>query len=92
MQVTFYNLCGQLVSRPSRKISSVRDSRLFCNVSKNIMKVPKRSFCSASKNVMAISYKFYRIRYLLVKVNNRNTGAMCKICSTLTIKTPEQRH
>ena len=27
----------------------------------------------------------------LLKVNNRNTRAMCEICSKLTIKTPERR-
>ena len=27
-----------------------------------------------------------------LKVNNRNTGTNCKICTTLTIKTPERRH
>ena len=28
----------------------------------------------------------------LLKVNNKNTRARCKICSKLTIKTPERRH
>ena len=28
----------------------------------------------------------------LFKVNSRNTRARCKICSKLTIKTPERRH
>ena len=28
----------------------------------------------------------------LLKVNNRNTGKRCKICSKLTIKTRERRH
>ena len=28
----------------------------------------------------------------LLKVNNRNTGTRCEICSKLTIKTPERRH
>ena len=28
----------------------------------------------------------------LLKVNNRNTRARCKICSKLTIQTPERRH
>ena len=28
----------------------------------------------------------------LFKVNNRNTGKRCEICSKLTIKTPERRH
>ena len=28
----------------------------------------------------------------LFKVNNRNARKMCEICSTLAIKTPEQRH
>ena len=28
----------------------------------------------------------------LFKVSNRNTRTMCKICSKLTIKTPEQCH
>ena len=28
----------------------------------------------------------------LLKVNDRNTRTRCKICSKLTIKTPEQRH
>ena len=28
----------------------------------------------------------------LLKVNNRNTRARCKICLNLTIKTPERRH
>ena len=27
----------------------------------------------------------------LLKVNNRNTGTRCEICSKLTIKTPERR-
>ena len=28
----------------------------------------------------------------LFKVNNRNARASCKMCSKLTVKTPEQRH
>ena len=28
----------------------------------------------------------------MFKVNNRNTRTRCKICSKLTIKTPERRH
>ena len=28
----------------------------------------------------------------LFKINNRNTGKRCEICSKLTIKTPERRH
>ena len=28
----------------------------------------------------------------MLKVNNRNTGTTCEICSKLTIKTPKQRH
>ena len=28
----------------------------------------------------------------MFKVNNRNTSKRCKICSKLTIKTPERRH
>ena len=28
----------------------------------------------------------------LIKVNNRNTRKICKICSKLTIKTPDRRH
>ena len=28
----------------------------------------------------------------LLKVNNKNSRARCKICSKLTIKTPERRH
>ena len=28
----------------------------------------------------------------MYKVNNRNTGTKCEICSKLTIKIPEQRH
>ena len=28
----------------------------------------------------------------MFKVNNRNTGTKCEICSKLTIKIPEQRH
>ena len=27
----------------------------------------------------------------LLKVNNKNTGTKCQICSKLTIKTPERR-
>ena len=27
----------------------------------------------------------------LLRVNNRNTGKRCEICSKLTIKTPERR-
>ena len=28
----------------------------------------------------------------MFKVNNRNTGTKCEICSKLTIKIPDQRH
>ena len=28
----------------------------------------------------------------LLKVDNKNTGKKCEICSKLTIKTPERRH
>ena len=28
----------------------------------------------------------------LLKVNNRNTGIRCEICSKLTVKIPERRH
>ena len=34
----------------------------------------------------------YPAAIYLLKVNNRNTGTRCKICSKLTIKTPERRH
>ena len=33
----------------------------------------------------------YRAGIYLLKVNNKNTGKRCKICSILTIKTPERR-
>ena len=35
---------------------------------------------------------FCPVNTYLFKVNNRNPGNMCEICSKLTIKTPEQRH
>ena len=28
----------------------------------------------------------------LFKINDKNTGKRCEICSNLTIKTPERRH
>ena len=28
----------------------------------------------------------------MFKVNNRNTGTGCEVCSKLTVKTPEQRY
>ena len=31
-------------------------------------------------------------RQLHDKVNNRNTGTRCELCSKLEIKTPKQRH
>ena len=34
----------------------------------------------------------YTASIYLFKVNNRNTRKRCKICSKLTIKTPERRH
>ena len=34
----------------------------------------------------------YSSRYLLVQSSNGNTEARSKICSKLTVKTPEQRH
>ena len=33
----------------------------------------------------------YPAKIYLFKVNNRNSRKMCKICSKLTIKTPERR-
>ena len=35
--------------------------------------------------------RHYRASIYLFKVNNRNTRKRCKICSKLTIKTPEKR-
>ena len=34
----------------------------------------------------------FTVGICMFKVNNRNTRARCKICSKLTIKTPERRH
>ena len=34
---------------------------------------------------------FFLAGIYLLKINNRNTGTRCEICSKLTIKTPEQR-
>ena len=38
------------------------------------------------------SFILYPPSIYLFKVNNENTRAVCKICSKLTIKTPERRH
>ena len=37
-------------------------------------------------------FKQYPADNDMFKVNNRNTGARCEICSKLTIKTTERRH
>ena len=34
----------------------------------------------------------YQVNIYLSKVNNKNTGKKCEICSKLTIKTLEERH
>ena len=36
-------------------------------------------------------YRAYPIGNYMFEVNNRNTNARCKICSKLTINTPEYR-
>ena len=54
--------------------------------------------------MQAVSYKIFQgtmkaqkhmksfpVGIYLLKVNNRNIRIRCEICSTLTIKTPEQR-
>ena len=48
----------------------------------------KSSLCIYQR-VKTISYP---VGIYLLKFNNKNTRARCEICSTLTIKTPEQRH
>ena len=35
--------------------------------------------------------RHFPVGIYLLKVNNRNTGTRCEICSKLTIKTPERR-
>ena len=37
-------------------------------------------------------FNAYSTSIYLLNFNNRNTRTKCKICSKLTIKTPEQRH
>ena len=53
----------------------------------------------AMKTVEKTSFQnslFHRRRYLLniflIKVDNKNTTKSCKICSKLTVKTPERDH
>ena len=41
--------------------------------------------------VLTPSYHSFPANIYSLKVNNRNTRKRCKICSTLTIKTPERR-
>ena len=44
------------------------------------------------KNLLMIKIRPYPFGIYLLKVNNRNTGTRCEICSNLTIKTVERRH
>ena len=39
-----------------------------------------------------LNWIHYRSNIYLFQVNNRNTSKKCKICSKLTLKTPERRH
>ena len=41
---------------------------------------------------LKVAYLTFPANIYLFKVNDRNTRNRCKICSKLTIKTPEQRH
>ena len=43
------------------------------------------------KTYKIFASRFYTADIYLFKFNNRNTRKSCKICSKLTIKTPEQR-
>ena len=45
-----------------------------------------------TSRAMSIQSNQYPAGIYPLKVNNRNTRTKCKICSKLTIKTPEQRH
>ena len=41
---------------------------------------------------MQVEFYTLPVGIYLLKVNNRNARTRCKICSKLTIKTPERRH
>ena len=45
-----------------------------------------------SRNLKTVEVSPIPVGIYLLKVNNRNTRTRCKICSELTIKTPERRH
>ena len=47
-----------------------------------------RQFISSVNQVIGS----YPVEKYLYKVSDGNTRAMCKICSKLTVKTPDQRH
>ena len=49
------------------------------------------SKCDVTKVLLMLLLFFLAYIYLF-KVNNRNTRAMCDICSNLASKTPEQHH
>ena len=42
--------------------------------------------------LMIMVVKLFQANIYLFKVNNRNPGKSCEICSKLTIMTPERRH
>ena len=39
-----------------------------------------------------VTRAIYRVGNYMFRVNNRNTGRRCEICSKLTIKAPERHH
>ena len=66
--------------------------RVFANHKSKIISVyvmGDRSNGLAMSTILA--YKTSPANIYLLKINNRNTGKRCEICSKLVIKTPERR-
>ena len=54
---------------------------------------PRSSFFNKKADIVfRILIQNFLANFYLFKVNNKDTSKTCKICSKLTMKTPEQRH
>ena len=52
----------------------------------------QHDFSQSNDVKLPVNHRAYPASIYLLKVNNRNTRKRYKLCSKLTIKTPEQRH
>ena len=101
--ITFLDVILDRCTGGYRDYKRPNDTPIYINVSsnypRNIINALSDSISKRVSNVSFDKAKFdnvtpfynYPVSIYLLKVNNRNTRARCRISSKLTIKTPERR-